>query len=132
MPQLAGGELGLVLGCEWRLGITPELHVPEGKAAITLMDFSPLLLICAVPLGAKRCPRCQGNKGCKAGWGRMRGQAWPSDWMEYNSLLLQQLKDGRTHPAGYLGKGAVPGTGVGPVRPAGAQACGPRACPRAL
>ena len=102
--------------------------MPKGKAAISLMDFSPLLLICAVPLGAKRCPRCQGNKGCEAGWGRMRGQARPSDWMEYNSLLLQQLKEGSTHPAGYLGKGA----GVGPVRPAGAQACGPRACPRTL
>lgn len=81
------------------LAFTPELHVPKGKPAISLMDFSPLLLICAVPLGAKRCPRCQGNKGCEAGWGMMRGQARPSDWMEYNSLLLQQLKEGSTHPA---------------------------------
>lgn len=103
--------------------------MPKGQAAISLMDFSPLLLIGAVPLGAKCCSRCQGNKGCEAGWGRMGGQAQPSDWMEYNSLVPQQLEEGGTHPTG---KGAVLSTGVGPVRPAGAQACGPRACPRAL
>lgn len=54
----------------------------------------------------------------------------PPDWMEYNSLLPQQLEEGSTHPTG---KGAVPGTGVGPVRPAGLQvACGPRACPSSV
>ena len=120
---------GLFSAASGGLAFTPELHVPKGQAAISLMDFSPLLLIGAVPLGAKRCSRCQGNKGCEAGWGRMGRQAQPSDWMEYNSLVPQQLEEGSTHPTG---KGAVPGTGVGPVRPAGAQACGPRACPRAL
>lgn len=46
--------------------------MPKGQAAISLMDFSPLLLIGAVSLGAKCCPRCQGNRAVRQvgeGWG---------------------------------------------------------------
>lgn len=78
-PQLVGCELGFVLGFELRCTSIPEAwhsHLsctcPRAKlpSLSWIFFFSFLLLVCAVPLGTKPCPRCQGNEGSETGWGR--------------------------------------------------------------
>lgn len=103
----------------WGLAFTPELCVPRGEPAISLMVFFFFLLLAySVPLGAKPCPRCQGNKGSETWWERER-----EDRHRPKTGWRAAASSGECPPRW------VPGTSAGLVKPARAQACGLRACP---